>query len=429
MAGKLIKIDSILKWILAEIKPSEQELKIIQEKVDRFLKELKERLEELKINAEIFIGGSFAKDTLIKKDHYDVDVFLRFGKEYENEEISKLALEALIGFEGVSIIHGSRDYFRIKLGQDNYVELIPVKKIKNSKEAENITDLSYSHVQYINKKIKTGKVRDEIKIAKAFCHANGVYGAESYVNGFSGYALELLVYYYGSFLKFISAMEKADKKIIIDIEKHYKNKQNIMMDINSAKLKSPVILIDPTYKQRNALAALSEETFEKFRKICRSFLKKPSIEFFRIKEMDIEKIKKDAKKTKSEFILLEAKTNKQPGDIAGSKLLKFYNHLEEEIGKLFAVKDKGFEYKDKQNARFFFVVKKKKERILAGPKINDKYNVMKFKQRHKNTFAKKGRVYAKEKTALNLKEFIDFWKKKNSKKMKEMSISGLRIVD
>ena len=56
------------------------------------------------------------------------------------------------------------------------------------------------------KKMKDKDVLLGIRIAKAFCHANNSYGAESYINGFSGYALELLVYYYGSFLKFIKGI-------------------------------------------------------------------------------------------------------------------------------------------------------------------------------------------------------------------------------
>ncbi|MEJ2268137.1 MAG: hypothetical protein P8X70_03615, partial [Nanoarchaeota archaeon] len=163
----------------------------------------------------------------------------------------------------------------------------------------------------------------EIKLAKVFCYANNCYGAESYIRGFSGYGLELLIHYYGSFLKFIKAISKAKNKIIIDIEKHYKNKNEILMNVNNSKLKSPIILIDPTYKQRNVLAALSKETFTRFQKVCRKFLENPSIKDFEIKEIDLEKIEKNTKNKNYEFILIKAETKKQQGDIAGTKLLKF----------------------------------------------------------------------------------------------------------
>jgi len=89
-------------------------------------------------------------------------------------------------------------------------------------------------------------------------------------------------------------------------------------------------------------------------------LKTPSIKSFEIKKTDLEKIKQDAKKKKYEFVLIEAKTEKQEGDVAGSKLIKFYKHLNSEIEKFFEIKKKDFNYNGKKSARYFFVVKKRK---------------------------------------------------------------------
>lgn len=423
-----IKINSILKEVLEKVNPPEQEIKEINDSLKKFVTKLEKRLKTLKINAEVFIGGSFAKKTLIKKDKYDVDIFLRFDSKYKSEEISYITKKILEKFVDFSKVHGSRDYFKIKTKGDFFFELVPVMRVKKPEESKNITDLSYSHVKYINKKLKSKEILDDIKIAKAFCYANNCYGAESYINGFSGYGLELLVYYYGSFVKFIKAISKIKDKKIIDIEKLHKNKQAILMDLNSSKLESPIILIDPTYKQRNALAALSKETFEKFKKECDKFLKNPSMKSFEIKKTELKKIEKDAKKNRFEFILLEAETNRQKGDIAGSKLLKFYQHLISEIERFFEIKNKGFNYSDNQSAKYFFVVKKRKEILFKGPDINDLGNIKKFEKRHRNLFKKKGRIYAKEKIEFNIKKFIELWKKKNKKRIKEMYITDLKII-
>ena len=421
--------NKILNEVLERSKPSEEDLRYIKENVKLFHQNIDKSLKKLKIDAEIFIGGSFAKGTVIKKDKYDVDVFIRYDKKYKNEELSILTKKVLGGLENVSAVHGSRDYFRIDYGKNFFIELIPVKKINNPKEYENITDLSYLHVKYINKKIKSNKILDEIKIAKAFCYANGCYGAESYIHGFSGYSLELLVYYYNGFMKFINAMSKIGKeKQIIDIEKQFNNKKSVLMDLNSSKLNSPIILIDPTYKQRNALAALSQETFEKFQKACKEFIKKPSVKSFEIKKIDIEKIKEDSIKNGKEFTLIEARTNKQEGDIAGSKLLKFYNYIEKEIGMFFIVKNKGFNYNGKKSARYFFVVERKKELICGGPFTNDKENSRKFKMEHKNIYEKNNRLYAKEIINFSLKEFLKKWKTKNARIINEMYIDNLNYI-
>ena len=423
------KNENILKEILGKSNPSEEDIKHIKNNVKEFCDKIKKEIKKRKINAEIFVGGSFAKGTVIKKDHYDVDVFLRYDKKYKNEEISSLTEKILGKSKDILVIHGSRDYFRINYGKNFFIEVIPVKKISNPKEYENITDLSYLHVKYINKKVKSQKMLDEIKIAKAFCYANGCYGAESYIHGFSGYSLELLVYYYKGFMNFVNAMAKIGKeKEIVDIEKKFKNKKSALMDLNSSKLNSPIILIDPTYKQRNALAALSEETFIKFQKSCIEFIKNPSVKHFEVKKVDIIKIKADTLKKGQEFIEIEALTNKPQGDVAGSKLLKFYNYLEKEIGKFFIIKNKGFNYTGEQSAKYFFVIEKKREIIYSGPFTNDEKHSIDFRKEHKDVHEKNNRLYAKEAVLFNINQFLDMWKANNAKIIKEMYIDDLKLI-
>ena len=43
-------------------------------------------------------------------------------------------------------------------------------------------------------------------------------------------------------------------------------------------------------------------------------------------------------------------------------------------------------------------------------------------------FEKKSRIYAREKIKFNINEFIESWKNKNKKKIKEMYIIDLKII-
>ena len=435
-------MNRILKEALEKVDPPKEDLDFIDASLKNLLEILKKEIKKLKIKTEIFVGGSFAKKTMIKKDVYDIDVFVRFSQEYEDKkiEISKLLNKILdsMAIKKINIakIHGSRDYFRIGIRHDFFIELIPVTKIKIPREARNITDLSYSHVNYIKKRVKSEKVRDDIRIAKAFCYANGCYGAESYIKGFSGYGLELLIYHYKSFVKFLKAMAMANAKkqgLIIDIEKHYKNKNRVLIDMNASKLSSPIILVDPTFRQRNALAALSTETFKKFQRACKSFLRNPNIKAFEEKKVDLEKLKANAKKQGLEFIQLNAKTNKQMGDIAGSKLLKFFKYLGRDIATRFDIKHNGFGYNGKKGCTMYFAAKSRRELIAVGPFAKDKQAVAAFKKAHKGknskTYIKAGRIFARDKITFTLKDFLKEWmKNKNNKKtMKEMSIVELSI--
>ena len=108
--------------------------------------------------------------------------------------------------------------------------------------------------------------------------------------------------------------------------------------------------------------------------------------------------------------------------------MKFYRHLDYEINKSYKISKKGFNYNSKQAARCFFVAKSRGEVLSSGPDIKDKKNVKAFEKMHKSYFIKKGRIYAKEVIKDSLKMFLDKWKSKNKKKIKEMYITNVKVV-
>jgi tRNA nucleotidyltransferase (CCA-adding enzyme) len=423
-----MKIKEILKKEIGLIKPSSEEIARIEPELKELIKSIEEKIKKQKISAEIFVGGSFAKKTLIKKEKYDIDVFIRFAKVQDEKKISGI-LQKLLP-KNAKKIHGSRDYFSLnkEINETNVdFEIIPVIKIKNPLEAKNIMDLSYFHVNYIKKKIaKTPGLADEIKIAKAFVHFQGCYGAESYINGFSGYALELLIIYYKSFINFIKCVVKnSGEKIVIDTEKFYKNKEAILREVNEAKLSSPIVLIDPTFKERNAVAALSQETFNRFKKSCIDFLKKPSLEFFKKKD----NVCLLEKKYKNKLIKLILLTEKQAGDIAGTKLKKFYNFFLTKIERYFKIKEKYFEYDEKSNiGRIYLVLDPRKEIIFSGPPVKMEDRLREFKKEHKKVIINGGKSYAKEKNNLTFEKFLNDFSNKEEKIIREMGISNIEFV-
>jgi tRNA nucleotidyltransferase (CCA-adding enzyme) len=408
-------INKILENQRGRIKPADEELTKIKKETESFLKILQEKIKKSKIKAEAFVGGSIAKETLIKKDKYDVDVFIRFDRKYKDSEISKL-LEKIVDGDK---IHGSRDYFQVNKNSVLF-EIVPVIKINNPKDARNVTDLSYFHVNYVKNKIKQNKkLAQEIMLAKAFCYANRCYGAESYIKGFSGYALELLVIYYGSFIKFARSAIGKDK-LVLDPEKFYKNKQEIMLELNESKLVSPIVFVDPTFKQRNALAALSPETFQKFKETCSNFLKNPSEKFF--EKQDVEN---QLRKKYKNLIIIQTKTDRQKGDIAGSKLRKFNGYLIFILKKDFEIILNEFQYNESENTgKNYLVLEQKKEKIISGPPTTKTDNLTNFKKNHKSCFIKQGKAYAKEKTK-SIEQVLDELKK--DKVLGEMGITELKL--
>jgi len=427
-------LKKVLQKQISLIKPDEEVDKYLKETTNKFVSILEGEIKKSKVNAEIFVGGSFARGTLVKKDVYDVDIFVRFDWKYDN--ISDILDGILKNLNKknkwkVTRLHGSRDYFRVYTEKrKNYFELIPVTKIKKPREERNVTDLSYFHVPYIKKKIKG--LEDELRLAKTFCYAQKVYGAETYIGGFSGYALECLIVYYKSFVKMLRELSKVKigERLIIDIEKKYKKKNDIFIEMNENRLHSPIILVDPTYKERNALAALSHATFEKFQKAAKKFLKKPSGSYFIEKPIDIEKLKKKAKRQKAEFLHVQIETNKQAGDIAGTKLKKFHYLLEDEVRKYFKLIRHEFEYDDEKSADVYMIAKSKGEVIRIGPPLHLKKHVRAFKKEHRTTYEKNKFVHARIKVTFNAKSFLDAWKKQRANKnmMGEMGIIGMKVL-
>jgi len=405
----------ILKKQLEIITPSEKELKELNFLINNTVILLKQAIKSRKIKAEPFIAGSFVKGTIIKKDKYDADIFVRFDKKYDEKSISSI-LSRIVPKNAVRL-HGSRDYFVLK-SKDLNKEIIPIMKIKTPEEELNSKNLSYFHVKYVLDKIKKGrKLAEEIRLAKAFIHYSGCYGAESYIHGFSGYAVELLLIHYKTFMNFARAMANVDlsKKLVIDIEKDYK-KDEVFREMNESKLQSPIILVDPTYKKRNALAALSLETLEKLKKASKDFLIKPSEKFFQAesRERKFGKYKNTVKIT----------TKRQAGDIAGTKLKKFYNFFIKEAEKYLDISS-GFEYNESRNEGIIYINAVPRKMIeFRGPPITMKEALKAFKRQHKKVVVKKEQAYAYEKNNITLKDFIEELKNKD---IEEMDISAIEL--
>ncbi len=424
-------VQSIIKQQIKLLLPDKNALKKVNELTRYFLDALEKEFIRKKIDADVFVGGSFAKGTFIKSDKYDVDVFVRFDWKYEQlSEILEPVLRNVAKNRGLKVekIHGSRDYFKVMSDDSNgYFEVIPVTRIKKPQDERNVTDLSYFHVPYVKKYVKG--LCDDVRLAKQFFKAQKVYGAETYVKGFSGYTVELLIIHYKSFLKMLRALVKIKngERVVIDLAKHYKIRNDVFVELNEAKLHSPIILIDPTYKERNALAALSHETFANMQRAANLFLQRPSLDFFVNKPLNVESLRKHASRKKLDFVNLTLKTDKQQGDIAGTKMKKFSEMLAEEIRCYFKIEESHFSYSGEQNAEFYILAKSRREIVRIGPPLFMKKHVAHFKKEHLNTFVKGKFIHARIPINFDLRSYLDVWQKSNEKKINEMHITEIKM--
>jgi tRNA nucleotidyltransferase (CCA-adding enzyme) len=364
-------------------------------KINSFVDKLNKEIKKNKVNANATLGGSVAKGTFIK-DNFDADIFIKFNQSYKGKNISE-ELERVPASLDVkySKVHGSRDYFQIK--QEFTYELVPVLNVANYKEAENVADMSPLHVEYFVKKAKTIKnLRDEVRITKLFMKSARVYGAESYIKGFSGHVVDLLVIKYGSFMNLVKAASKWKDELIIDIEKYHIDPK---MALNSSKIYGPLIIVDPVQRNRNAAAAISKECFDRFKERCIDFLKTPGNEFFTLPNFN--KIIEDKiKKTdNSEIFIISISPLEGKRDVIGSKVLKIKEHIEDEAKENeFTLLWSDWEFNE-TNSRICLAFEDKKlpdTKIIKGPPLSMEDAADRFRRAHHSTHNEKGTIYAKE---------------------------------
>lgn len=400
-------MQEVLKRVLAKIKPSKQEEQEVKKVAKNIINKIRIK------DAKPVLGGSGEKGTWLRGTH-DIDIYVKFDpKKYKNGEISQILKKELKKkFSKTETLHGSRDYYRIFTS--NYTtEVVPIMDIKKVEESQNITDVSPFHAKWV-KKHKKG---DEIRLAKAFCRAQNCYGAESYIQGFSGYVLEILTVHYGSFESLLKNAAKWKNKEYIDQEKHG-------VKLNKAKTYSPLILIDPVQADRNAAAALGREKYHQFIQAAQKFLHDPKEEAFEKKEITEEQLKHKAEG--KELVMIEVTPLKGKEDVVGAKLLKALEYLRNKLAKEgFKIYDHNWKWDKK--ALFWFILDKEELgefKEHKGPRLNQTKHVGKFKQKNKDyeLYEKNGRIYAKiprkyTKPEQMIKEIVkeeDFKKRINS---------------
>ncbi len=377
---------SILKQVIKDIQPSKEYETEILRKATAIIKKINASLKD----AKAVLGGSGAKGTWLKT--FDADIFVKFSyKKYadKSDQISSILEKELKKHFSFKKLHGSRDYFQIQEGHYTF-EIVPILDIKKASEAKNITDVSPLHSQFVS---RYKKLINEMRLTKQFFKAANVYGAESHIQGFSGYVCEILTIYYCSFEKLLKAIPSWKDKTVIDINNYYKGK-NVLLSLNKSKLSSPLIVIDPVQADRNAAAALEYEKFERIQGRARQFLKKPDIGFFELKRPSIADLQKKYKN--KPLLILQASLLDKKDDIAGAKLRKAFHFIEKELERSgFGITEKDIIW-DEEPLLFFVLDKHELSPIveIQGPFVHMKSHVVAFKKKYKKIKIANKRIVA-----------------------------------
>lgn len=393
-------LQKVLNKALGFVKPNKQFEKRLLAKCNTFLNILSRTARNLGLTIDFEIGGSVAKGTFLKKLQ-DVDVFAAFELKTARSQNISLIVEQVLKASKLEYerVHGSRDYFVVMFKALRF-EIVPVVRVKTWRQALNMTDVSLLHVSWIKRHLrKNHKLADDIRLAKQFCKACKCYGAESFVKGFSGHLLDILVVYYKGFTSLLkNALQWKPFETIIDPDNNYEQ----YLKVEDKRPRTALVVIEPVHAQRNAAAALSLEKLERFKQKAKSFLKHPSIKFFVVKPLSLNEFIKEHKLKNSSVKIIELDIKALSGnpDVSGAKVLKIYEHIIKKLKlhdfKLLA-NDWEF-FKNKSRAIMFFALASKelsRTVVVKGPPVKALKHVERFKQKHPSkAFEKLGRLYA-----------------------------------
>lgn len=261
--------DEVVEKVKARLAPSEEEERRLRNATNEMISRLERVIRSRGLEAEVRVGGSFAHGTWLPGD-VDVDVFivLDTGADLERDGLSA-ALEAARDLR-TEVRYAEHPYARALL-DGVWIEIVPCYNVKRG-EWISAADRSPYHTEYLKKRLDDD-LRMETRVTKAFMKAQGVYGAEIRVRGFSGYLAEILTLAYGSFVDLVRAAVGWGMGEVVYVEKPG-------LDVKSIHRNAPLIVPDPVDERRNLAAALSMEKLGRFILACDRFLSEPSEDHF-----------------------------------------------------------------------------------------------------------------------------------------------------
>jgi tRNA nucleotidyltransferase (CCA-adding enzyme) len=360
---------SIIAQALNECEPSPEDVKYLT-KIAIETKALVSRYRPPKV-VDVVLGGSFAKGTWLK-DEVDIDIFVKIDNSVSDKEFEQLGKEI-----GLQSLKGYKTFLRYS--DHPYVEAIVSGVRVNVVPCYNVlkgkwrsaADRSPFHTDYIKKNLDDEK-RNHVRLLKRFLKSMGVYGADIATEGFSGYVAEIIILKYGSFESVLQAMSCiGPENNVISIDSP---------DVSALKkFESQIIIIDPIDHNRNLGTAISSGSIGKFVLAARSFLEKPSFDFFIKKE---KKVYDHYKELYPNLAIVEFSYKKRSPDVIWGQLKRSINAISKQlclanfkVVRSISVTD------EEKNAAFVFLIESIKLPAYTqkiGPKIFMKQETANF---------------------------------------------------
>lgn len=435
----------IFNTVLNYIKPTEEELKLIQDITIKLKELLKQKATELNIEYTTIEpqGSTGIKQTQLRND-FDIDLFIGldytlYKTKYKNLSKRKLKEKAKNDFlwycekwimnsltssefQNPRLAYAEHPYVQtdyISGSHDIKIDIVlyfDLEKnfIKNKGPITSV-DRTPWHGKFVRDKL-TATQKDHVRLLKQFFKASHSYGDKSAVgqNGFIGYSAELLIYHFQNILKVFENFSTLPNTPLDYFKRTKKELSSIPHFQNDY-----FIITDPTDMNRNVASAISEKAYKYCNYQIHQFLKNPTKSFFEIKEIPKFSQKEFPKLTDHLFIVEFQNTDEtiHYTEIR-DKLYSLANYLqvhgEKELDHHPKFGSIEFEVYFNPDVNQYNLALYCKHPSIGqfyerkGPPLNQKKHVERFKKKHDNYFVKNGCIFIKAEREYNT--FISFLK-------------------
>ncbi|EQD59313.1 tRNA CCA-pyrophosphorylase, partial [mine drainage metagenome] len=194
--GAALTADRVEAEVSARIAPSVDTLA----RVERARRELVERVQEAARARQsplvrALVAGSAARGTFLS-DRLDIDLFLLFAPDLPRDRLRE---------EGLALGHAILSDPETRYAEHPYlrgrfhgfaVDAVPGYAVTDPSRPQSPVDRTPFHQEYLSAR-ETPELVGQVRLAKQFFRALGVYGSEARTEGVSGYLVELLVLHFG----------------------------------------------------------------------------------------------------------------------------------------------------------------------------------------------------------------------------------------
>ena len=320
-------LDKVLKRAVKIVFPDPAEVKKLEVVALKVTARISEALnkEAADPRPEIVLGGSYARGTWLKGNH-DIDFFLEYPVEFSRENLESVAIrsatDAMAGYP-VKLRYAEHPYVEAFVDKVR-VNLVPCYKVPPG-QWRSAADRSPYHTKYISSKLDD-KLRLEARLFKKFVKCADVYGAEVKIQGFSGYACEVLTIWGQSFTGILERLAKLKPKEVISLEEYDKEL--------AASFESPIVLLDPVDTTRNLGTAISARNLAKLVLECRRFLRAPRLSFFETREAKKMVLKANKKELLSRVYIISFRNEVRSPDILWGQLRRSVIALSDKLSRI-----------------------------------------------------------------------------------------------